>query len=448
MLERTAWFMTPDNAVAGDDGTPRRTPPDAMTIGGLLGLVAGVLDRQRAPEGTVFVDGRAAALLGLTGDPHRVADAAAQAGYQAGQIGHWTRFYARSRPTVHVGQLDAIRGLVAERGDPTMFPLDAPWPADLAVAAQHWHRLSEIAWQAYPAVMGVELMHRTITSYRAPAERNGRSVQRRPDLRDESTPPDATWSPWTPDLWQRPQISPFLHSYDRRRAGITAAGVAKLAVTTLSRGWRTFDPGRAGWWLIPRPAWSMVELPHPCGPFLGATYDPQWVTTADLDLCAELDAAGLIEMPQVIDSLTGLARPVLQPWQQRIERVISAPADPDRGYAADTAELVAAAAKEAGTRGIGMLGKSDGRSSIWRPDWFAAINATKRANLWRIAWRIGRGEGRWPVAFDDDAVWYAADADDPRAAAPTTLNSQGKPCINLADIPGGFRVHRTKAMQP
>jgi hypothetical protein len=443
--------------VTGDDCVPRPTPPEVITsMAALLARVSTRLDNGRADAGLIVVDERAAGLLGLTepatddGRRQRALDAAAAAGYQAGQIGPWTQFYARSRPTVHVAQLALIRAVTAERGDSALFPMDTPWSPDMAAALAHWHRLSGVPWHAFAPVMGVELMHRTLKPFRVPDPRTGRFSQRAADKRCEATPAEAGVVMWSSDQWYRPQVAAFVHGYDRRRAGITAAGVTKLSPSALVRGWREFDGKRAGWWLIPRPPWNMPELPHPCGPFDGKPYTPQWVTTADMDLLAELDAAGLVEMPQIIDSLTGPARTVLADWQQCVERIIAAPAQGDRidSYTSQTQELVSGAAKQAGTRGIGMLGKHDGKSSIWRPDWFHSINATKRANAWRAAWKIGRGEGRWPVAFTDDCIWYASDDADAYAAAPKTRNHLGKPIINLADdIPGAFRVQQTKAVE-
>lgn len=444
-MNRTAWIVTTTDTYTGD-GRIARTPPEALhSMGALLSRIGEMLDRSGKAEGTVLVDDAAAAMLGLTepaqddGRRQRALDAAAAAGWQSGKIGTWTTFMfgGSKRPTVFVGMCDVLHSVAAE-SDPDSFTFAGPVSTGaplvtVAEALQHWHRLSGVPWQAGPSVMGIEIMHRTLTPYRVMGS-NGRSHQSAPAKRDDSTPPEAEEPMWSLADWSRPQLAPHLHGYDRRRAGITAAGVAKLAPGKLTRGWRKYDGKRGGWWLISAPAWNVPEMPHPCGPGV-KTYQRIWRTTGTLDLLAELAKAGLIDMPDIIDSLTGPARPVLLPWQQRIEQTISEPESDS--YPAPIRLRVREAGKVVGTRGLGMLAKHDGRSTIWRPDWFYGVNATKRANGWRMAWRIGRTEKRWPVAIDDDCMYYASDDPDPRTAAPKTLNLD-------EDRPGSYRIQRTK----
>ena len=448
--QRTTWFVTPEVTVAGTDYLGQ-TPPEALNgMGGFLTRIASVLHRQGATEWRVLVDEKAAARLGLS-EPatddctrQRALDSAAGAGWRHGKLGGFTSFFGNQRPTVHVCRVEVVAGQAIQQKivegrvlpqDPESWPWGAVWHPEITSGLQHWHRLTGVAWQAGPAVMGLELMHRTMTPYRLPDVKG----QRKPDLRDDSTPHDAVEAMWSREMWYRPEVATFAHGYDKRRAGITAAGVAKVSPAKLQRYRRKeFDPRWAGWWHVTVSPWNRPELPHPMGPgALDRHRKSMWVTTPTMELCAELAERGEIAMPEVIDSLTGPARPVLAPWQKLLESTYGAPSDDD--YHELARGMVQSAVKVAGVRGIGMLGKADGRSSIWRPDWFHAINATKRANAFRKADRIGRTEGRWPVALEDDLMWYASEDADPVRSAPKALQL-------AVDMAGGYRVQHTVEM--
>lgn len=444
--QRTTWLVTPEVTVAGTDYLGA-TPPEALTsMGGLLVRIASVLHRQRVDEGLVLVDERAAARLGLSepatddGTRQRALDAAAGAGYRSGKLGPVTTFYGAGRPTIYVGRAEIIIG-TAEAKDPGSWPWGPLWHQDITAGLQHWHRLTGVAWQSGPAVMGLELMHRTIAPYRLPDVKG----QRKADLRDESTPHDAVESMWSREMWCRAELAPHVHGYDKRRAGITAAGLAKLSPAKLVRYKREFSPKWAGWWHVTVSPWQLGhQMPHPMGP--GATVrhrKSMWVTTATMELCAELEKLGVFAMPEVIDTLTGPARQVLGPWQRTLESTYTAPGDPD-DYPDPIREQVQAAVKEVGVRSIGMLGKADGRSSIWRPDWMHGINATKRANSWRMGWKIGQTEHRWPVAVVDDCLWYASDDPDPLRSAPKAITRDGEDPRLILDTAGGYRIQEVE----
>jgi hypothetical protein len=436
--QRTTWLVTPQVTVAGTDylGT---TPPEALnSMGALLVRIASVLHRQQATEGLVLVDELAAAKLGLSepatddGTRQRALDAASGAGFRSTKLGAFTAFFGNQRPTIHVGRAELIAGTAADR-DPESWPWEPALHPELTTGLQHWHRLTGVAWQAGPAVMGLELMHRTIAPYRLPDTKG----QRKPDLHDDSTPHDAVESMWSAEMWSRGELAPYLHGYDKRRAGITAAGVAKLSPAKLIRRKREFSPKLAGWWHVTVSPWGLGDqLPHPMGPGATDKYrKSMWVTTPTMELCAWLEGLGVFAMPEVIDSLTGPARQVLGPWQKLLESTYGAPAD-DYDYPEKVRTRVQNAVKVVGTRGIGMLNKADGRSSILRPDWFHGINATKRANGWRKAWEIGNTESRWPAVVADDCMWYASDDADPQRSAPRGLQLG-------VDMAGGYRIQGT-----
>lgn len=456
--QRTTWYVGDKHTWAADNYFGP-TPTESLdSMGALVTRIAAALHRQQATEGLIVLDAAAAKRTGITdpttdqGRRQRALDSAAGAGWRHTKIGAVTSFIARERPTVHVGQLARL----IDPSDPGCWPFGHRFPADTVAALQAWHRLTGVAWQHGTPVMGLELMHKTIAPYRVP----GVKGQRKPDLKDDATPDDASVSMWSPEMWRRPGAKGrYLHAYDKRRAGITAAGVAKLSPARLARRRGPFDPKRAGWWLVAVPHWAVKEMPHPFGP--GAEeisrrvggQNRMWVTTAQMDLAAELGAEGVLSMPDVIDSLTGLARTVLSPWQQTIERAYACPIDTGSDYDDIAQGLVRGALKDAGNAGLGLVGKAvrededgtpQGVPSIWRRDWYASVNATKQANAWRTAWRIGQAEQRWPVTFDDDKLWYDSDNDDPHRAVPTACNSRGVPYIDLRhDTPGSYRPEGT-----
>lgn len=448
--QRTTWLVTPQVTVAGTDYLGN-TPPEALnSMGALLTRIGSVLHKQRDDEGLVLVDELAAAKLGLSepatddGTRQRALDAASAAGYRSGKLGTYTTFYGTGRPTIHVGRAELIVG-AAQATDPETWPWEPVWHPEITTGLQHWHRLTGVAWQAGPAVMGLELMHHTLAPYRPPNVKG----QRKPDLRDDSTPHDAGESMWSKDMWTRSERAPFAHGYDKRRAGITAAGIAKLSPAKLQRYKREWSPKFAGWWHVTVSPWQLGhQMPHPMGPAATQRHrKSMWVTNGTMELCAELAQLGVLSMPEVIDTLTGPARQVLAPWQRVLESAYQAPAEyPD--YTDKTRARVQDAVKVVGTRGIGMLNKADGRSSIWRPDWYHGINATKRANGWRTGWAIGKQEGRWPVAIEDDCLWYASDDPDPLRSAPratrTDRNGERHPVLQLSvDVAGGYRIQET-----
>lgn len=452
---RTTFYLSERATVAGYSYIGETTEGAfAAGVSGVLARMWDMLKRDGAGEGTVLVDRAAAYALGLRADsPGEALANARSSGWNTSRdVGMWTAFYAEGRPSIYIGQLDEL--LVDADDDPGRWPFDGRQPVEMVAQLQRWHELTGITWQATPAVMGIELMHRTLPGYRLP----GVKGVHRPAKKDLHTPADAGEAMWTPKLWRRPMADVsretsgagnvvYLHKYDKSRAGLTAAGVAKLCPPQLQRtGKLPYDPKRAGWWLISVPPWNEPRLPHPCGP--GAiVWERRWVTTATMDLLAELAELGEVDMPEVIDSLTGPARPLLLPWVRVLEEAYDAELGPD--YYPDDRAALRAAVKEVGTRGVGMLAHMiDGKpaSTIYRPDWFSSVNATKRANGYRVAYKIGKGEGRWPVWIDDDSIVYASDSEDPYSSAPATFSAQigdGRRRQLDGDQPGDYRVQET-----
>jgi hypothetical protein len=432
------WYVTPDRIWHGDGRTPPRTPPEVL--GSLVALLYRVAEALRSNDqkgGTVLLDLPAAVALGLSVEPvdgrHAALDLAAANGWSHTSWGQWITFYGKDRPSVHVGQL----GLLFEAGT-RAFPFGWPgsWPGDMVADVEHWYRLTGHPWQAGPAVQGVELLHQLLPAVRLP-DSSGKIRTRGVERRDANTPPGASEPPWSPSMWADPQLGQYLHGYDRVRAGLTAAGSVTVAATGLTRGYRkTFDATRGGWWQVSVPPWNHPHMPHPMGP--RTVYDRAWVTTPTLELVAELARAGVIDMPEIIDSVTGPARPVLQPWARKLEAAYQHPIGD--GYDAADQATIREAVKTVYKAALGMLGHRAGKSTIWRPDWYHSVNALKRANGWRKAWTIGNTYGRWPVCVDDDQWWYVSDEEDPYTAAPPGLD-----LVN--DTPGAYRWKVTRTRQ-
>lgn len=442
-MQRTTWFIGPRLTAAPGYIGPT---PGVDSMGDLLGKIAARLDQQREREGLIILDGQMSAQVGIDREPaagpaparNAGMVSAARFGWQHGRHGPMIKFYRKGRPDIVVGQLPLLQAKRAK--DPLWFPFYDVAPAMVA-KCQHWQMIAGIPWQAGPAVMGIELMHRHLSSYRI----IGQKGARRPDKVCEATPAEATEPPYTPNMWSTKPTGRYLHLYDRRRAGLTAAGVAKLSPAALIRGFREYDPKRAGWWLISVPPWNVPELPHPAGAGV-EVWSRRWVSTARMDLMHWAAERGMGDVPQVIDSLTGPARPVLRDWSCHLEGVYAAETYAEGfPYTEAEREAVRAAATESATRAIGMLAHHERKSSILRADWHAGINATVAANLWRIAAEVGRQEDRWPVAFDGDGVWYSSDEPDPVKACPAAVNHEGLPLIRLdVDKPGAFRAKATR----
>lgn len=81
--------------------------------------------------------------------------------------------------------------------------------------------------------------------------------------------------------------------------------------------------------------------------------------------------------------------------------------------------VVCRAVKNAGRATLGLLDRET--NWIYRPDWYHAVIAMARSNLWRKMWKTGggvNGGGPWPLWVDVDNIWYGSDIEDPREACP------------------------------
>lgn len=411
-MNLNVWLIDGEIMVTGDGACV--PTPGIRSLRDLLDKLAGRLTRYGRKDGTLLLTDRFAGPHNLLSRPADVRAALGEQGWNTTGSGHWFTAYNAAGINVHVGLVEALDADGWVFGGPRVM-----WDRT-CTSIQEWNDRSGRAWGHDPAYVGVNLITTTIRPWRDKAHKGNLAVEKR----DEHTPDGWVEHPYMLGSWGRKEPKPmhWLHGYDKVRAALSAAGKAKCAVEKLGNGWRRFDPKRAGWWQIETPAWNMPELPHPVGPD-AKPGTVRWVTTATLDLVAELAEAGLIAMPDIMESWTSPARVVLQPFSDLLESV----------YQETRNSLVREAVKDVANAGVGMLGNSKG--SCFRRDWLHAVNGTKRANIWRAAYRIGNAHGRYPVTIDDDKLWYASNEKDPVAAAPGMLS--------LTDDRSGFRPEST-----
>lgn len=298
--------------------------------------------------------------------------------------------------------------------------------ADLA----RFHELTGSAFYATPGVTGIALMRAVTEMTEAPRWVHPTKVamggvrHAEDDYR----------------LWEQPGnvTGAFEHTYDAVGMYLGSAGSAPLAIGELMycQG-GTFNPHRAGYWQIVRPAWNDPNVPHPCGNHHSASAPLIWVTTPTMVLLAELAEEGRLEMPDVISSWTSKGARVLRQWQEHLRDALMNLRESDGAH-------MRRAIKATYAETIGLLGREGGR--VDRPDWRHAIIAQARVNLFRKVWRVGNVTGRWPVRIKIDALTYTSDEYDPVAAIPCGETPNGAvvtlPLVKPGELArlGRFRI--------
>lgn len=411
-MNLNVWLIDDEITITGT-GACVPTPP-YRGLRELLDQLAARIATQDRNTGTLLLTDSTAGRHGLLSRAADVRTGLGKQGWLTTGSGHWFTAYNPAGINVHVGLVDALDRDEWVFGGPAVM-----WDQTCR-SIQEWNDRTGHAWGHSPAVVGVSLIAAVMRPWRKEGVKGNLAV----DKRDEHTHDSWAEHPYMLGVWGRrdPGHPKWLHGYDKVRAGLAAAGKAKCAVEKLTNGWRRFDPKRSGWWQIETPAWNMKELPHPIGPD-AKPGQLRWVTTATLDLVADLANEGVMAFPDIIESWTAPGRPVLRPFSDLLESVYQESRNP----------LVREAVKETANAGIGMLGNPDG--SCYRADWLHAVQGTKRANIWRAAWRVGNAHGRYPVTIDDDKLWYSSNEKDPIAAAPGMLS--------LTDDRSGFRPETT-----
>lgn len=364
--------------------------PEITTLPDLLNRVARQYDR----EGILLLTGEAAKRLGL---PVTEEDKAAyqlpdMGGWRAGRFSDWTTFTHDHHPTVIMG----IEPLIDRDACPFLAAL---WPTDIVAAFKGWHDLTGRAWHRTAGVAGLSVMRSLFPS--------GKQTP-------TAKPPalaDAVERPYYLDDF-RGSPADVEVQYDKTRAYIGAAQTVHVASATLRSTGKTFDPARAGWWRVRLGGWSGL-LPNPAG--YGET--ERWVTTPTLTLLSQLldDGDAFVDF-EILESRTAPGKPLLRPWADRMRDAYDGAA-----LLADPFDRVRVrqAVKDAGRATLGMLAAP--ANWLYRPDWWAAIIAQHRSNMFRTMAKIGTTEDRWPTQVNVDAIWYPQMSEDPEQDAPKSL---------------------------
>lgn len=373
------------------------TPDDAFAVG-LGALLRRVAARTGTPEGVLILgDAEVTGALGLpAAEPTQVERellgvALADAGWKCAGLRSWTTLRAEGLPVMHLGILPWMPvgtfGLAVPDGD-------SVWAGASCDGLGLWWELTGSAYLMSPGVAALRVLQ---DMQRA---RGGHPAWKSTAGPDPAAAAEGLWTPWTPAI----PGGPGVWSYDARRAGLAAAINAEVAVGHLHHtGRRTFDRHTAGWWQIELPVWNDPRMPDPAGPrdeseIIG------WLTTPTVALLEDLAAEGIsagIGVAGVLDSWTAKGSRLFRDWGQRMDQAYLFAEQLD----SEPGPTVAAALKRGAAReAIGMM--AAGTGSVQRPDWHHTINAVKRCNTWRRAWKIGQQHDVWPVVVDDDNLVY------------------------------------------
>jgi hypothetical protein len=393
--------------------------------------LAPVLDRlatgfRGAGEGVVLLRGPAQRALGLPDGRNRdaledddqqaetlerIADSCRAAGWRVSKIRPWTTFHGPNRPPIHIGMLTYLC-------DPGEYPFatNAVSFLDRPYLHRAWRDLTGSAFRGTPGVAGTAIL------------RDLAALQRQ----------QPTWQPSEPgrigmelayqlEHWRSPESDHgrlFEHGYDLNYMYLGAWVTAEVSAFGLRRtGAIPFDRKRAGWWLVDIAPWNDPWLPDPAGYTGEDTSGARWVTTPTLALLEDLTAQGTHGGFEIHDSWTGPAsRAVLQRSGEKIR---------DALYMLDSIDVedldvpvhirtacpvLIGALKEAYRQAHGLMNREGGR--CYRPDWYSAIVAQARSNLFRKLWTAYYQHGHRPLRVDVDNVWYASDSPDPVSCAP------------------------------
>lgn len=236
-------------------------------------------------------------------------------------------------------------------------------------------------------------------------------------------PEDAVEADYKPAQWRCDQDDlPYVHAYDLNRAYVGAAQACAVCPWGLKHTGRApWDKTLAGWWRVELAhdrgtlAWGL-PLPHPAGYLPG---DPavRWVTAPTVELLTELTEAGIYGGFKILDSWTGPRRDYpLRTWAEPLSKLYG------RAYtrAADDqaiGDTLMDMAKAVGRKTPGALASKT--SWCYRPDWWYAIVAMNRCNLFRKLKTAWTADGRLPVRIDVDCAYYASTDPDAHAALPS-----------------------------
>lgn len=433
-LKDRAIYLT-EHMMTTDRTLPIAAPDDwwAEGIGAFLTRVSTRFDG----EGVVLLCHPGARLLGLPaegtlpvgGIDHPAVQDAQRAGWNVGgnRISDWTTFYASGRPSIRLGLVNMMDLATDRQGRPHRSPLFGPKPEEMVRACALWQRLTGSAWVGTPGMAGMQVM-----SDLAPRrDAGGKAPTWKPTTTRGPVGPDGAFEDdYRVEQFRRPAAPySYLHGYDANRMYIAAAMLLEACPWTLKHTGRTvWSPRLAGWWQVELSPWAEKRLPNPAG------YAPdeerqmvRWVTGPTMHLLHDLTEEGVYGGVRILDSWTGPARKgALRPWAERMRDAYqlfdqgTSRMVPLDNFSPEDVERVRFAIKCAGRETLGLLD----RASNWayRPDWWYAVVALARANLFRKMWKASQATtgmpARWPCRIDVDNVYYPSDEPDATKAAP------------------------------
>lgn len=319
--------------------------------------------------------------------------AARNVGWKVGDPRPWTTFHAPGRPTIHV----AVVPWLSQRN----FPL---WDANPAVMCTRLTRFHE--WTGVPfhgrhgGLAGIEMLRRLAVSKEEP----------RWFLSEQDCPPRehpiSIFQEW------RVGVDPdheHVHGYDATLQYLAAFGVARLGVHHPRHMAYERPAGKhaAGCYEITVPEWRMIDyLPAPYGSLTPG--ERAWVANPIMDLITTLSDNYLIDFPEVhsawISSATcELGKKFANTVRDAIEK---ARRHGDKPLIEEVKAIYRA--------GNGMLEYTNSdKKRIYRPDWAVIVRATAYANMWHKIWAQFLEDGRIPVSWDTDTVYYSSPDTDP-----------------------------------
>lgn len=413
------------------------TPSWALTdINAFVTSAAQAALSANCDEITVILEPAAAAKLGIpkkaptkesVAKNHKTLKVLRDGGWKVSSLSPWTTVWVPGRSAVHVG--------VGPWLHPENNALHADDPGNLAYRLTSFQRITGTAFHGNPGLPALTMLRKL------PPPRDDR---RRP-IKVEWTPHWASCTPALSDC-ERPFAKfvnpdekpfPFLHGYDAARQYLAAASNTLVTVSQLRRtGNREFDRRIAGYWKIKAPAWNVPGLPNPSGYEAGAEC---WVTSPTLELLEDLDQAGYLTFPEILESWTDeeYVRQFFRPWAAQINDAYT------RSLLDTTLDgkAVTGTIKGMYKVGIGLMHAHSGRT-VCRPDWHHSIIAKARANLFRKMFNVWVNMGIAPVEVNYDKVWYGTHHEDPQAWHPLgkDRNNRIAPAFPVGDGLGSFTV--------
>lgn len=425
-----AILVDPEFTITDTPDYVKDTPADAFTAG--LGALLTRLFAVLAGEAVIVLTSAAVAAL------RRCGPATDPAPWKAGADGPFIRY--------ELG--DGKRSVIVaewERMAESRCPL---WHPDLSMIdfigrLSAWHTATGYAYRGTPGVAGTAILRGVLEGRR-----------KTPDPRWFLSHKEDAWTnaeqAYHPRQWGRePEAAEgsgvWEHEYDIRHAYPAAMSSVYVARDDLRHrpDVLEFDPSLAGFWLVDIEAWTIAELPDPAGypTARRAGRRTRWVTSPTLALLDQLGADGVHPGYKIRDAWLAKGYQELKPFRLMLRdatRTVTPDPDADPGQL----DAIAAGLKLCAQEALGMAARNGGRT--YRPDWWAAVIAQARSNLWRKLWTARESHNSVPLRVKTDAVYYLSNAADPYVAKAARALDVRRP-ENVE--PGKFKVDPGKSRE-